>query len=222
MEKEMEKEICKLTTNDVDFPKKLLSGATKEIYFAGDITLLSGDIQVVAVIGKRDATNAVAKNARRCGEISAGCGYIVLNGLAIGCDTRALEGTLAAGGKCVAILPCGLDHIYPKSNAALAEKILKSGGCLISEYPPGTAPEKWRFVARDKIQAQLADKILVVDCEEKSGTMHAVREGARLGKKLGCISGMSGMASGNRLMVEKFGAEKLKGEKALKKFLEEN
>ena len=211
----MEQEICKLTTNDVDFPKILLSGATKEIYFAGDITLLSGDIPVVAVIGKRDTTDAVAENAKRCGEISAECGCIVLNGLAIGCDTRALEGALAAGGKCVAVLPCGLDSIYPKSNAALAEKI-------VSEYPPGTAPEKWRFVARDKIQAQLADKILVVGCEEKSGTMHAVREGARLGKKLGCIAGMSGMTSGNRLMVDNFGAEKLKGEKALKTFLEKN
>ena len=184
--------------------------------------MLSGAVPVVAVIGKRDASAAAAKNARRCGEIAAECGYIVLNGLAIGCDTKALEGALSAGGRCVAVLPCGLDRIYPKSNIALAEIIVQRGGCLVSEYPSGTAPEKWRFVARDKIQAQLADKILVVDCEEKSGTMHTVREGARLGKKLGCIAGMSGMASGNRLMVDNFGAEKLKGEKALKKFLEEN
>lgn len=182
--------------------------------------MLSGAVPVVAVIGRRDMSPAAAKNARRCGEIAAECGCIVLNGLAIGCDTKALEGALSAGGRCVAVLPCGLDHIYPKSNIALAEKIVQKGGCLVSEYPSGTAPEKWRFVARDKIQAQLADKILVVDCEKKSGTMYAVREGARIGKELGCITGSSGISSGNRYITENIDAESIKGEKTLKKFLE--
>lgn len=212
--------VKKISMNETGFPKGLLAGTAKEIFFAGDISLLSGAVPVVAVIGRRDTSPAAAKNARRCGEIAAECGYIVLNGLAIGCDTKALEGALSAGGRCVAVLPCGLDRICPKSNIALAEKIVQKGGCLVTEYPSGTAPEKWRFVARDKIQAQLADKILVVDCEEKSGTMYAVREGARIGKKLGCIAGSSGISSGNRYIAEHIGAESIKGEKTLKKFLE--
>ena len=84
-------------------------------------------------------------------------------------------------------MPCGLDYVYPKCNEALLKKILQNGGCIVSEYEVGTRPERWRFVARDRIQAMLSDKIVVVECEEKSGTMHTVKAGMEYEKSLACI-----------------------------------
>ena len=115
--------------------------------------------------GRRNADTDILKNAKRCGKILAESGVVTLNGLAVGCDTAWLEGALAAGGKCIAVMPCGLDYIYPKCNASLVESILKNGGCIVSEYGPGERPEKWKFVKRDLLQAMIVDKILVVDSD---------------------------------------------------------
>lgn len=217
-------EIKRIAKNDPDFPCKLMSNNIKELYYMGDISLLAGNSTVVSLIGRRDADEAVYSIARRCGKIFAECGIVTLNGLAIGCDTAGVEGALSIGGKCVAVMPCGLDYIYPKCNDALVKKILDAGGCVVSEYSPGTRPEKWRFVARDKIQAQLSDKILVVDCEEKGGTMYAVREGARLNKDLGCIvrTKIPVISSGNQCMIQDYHADGIKSENALRAFLQDN
>lgn len=217
-------EIKQITKNDPEFPRKLMSNNIEELYYMGDISILSGNHTVVSLIGRRDADEAVYSIAKRCGRIFAECGVVTLNGLAIGCDTAGLEGALSIGGKCVAVMPCGLDYIYPKCNDALVKKILDAGGCVVSEYSPGTRPEKWRFVARDKIQAQLSDRILVVDCEEKGGTMYAVREGARLNKDLGCIirTKVPVISSGNQCMVQNYHADGIKSENALRSFLKGN
>ena len=65
----------------------------------------------------------------------------------------ALKEALDCGGKAVAVMPCGLDEIYPKTNRKLAEELLEKGGCLVSEYPPGVHPRKESFVERDRLQA---------------------------------------------------------------------
>lgn len=218
-------EIKRITKDNPEFPKGLKkAGTLQELYYMGDISLVSKQNTIIALIGRRDATKDVAKIARRCGEIFAECGVVTLNGLAVGCDTEGLKGALAAGGKCIVVMPCGLDYIYPKCNDALAKQILDNGGCLVSEYPPGTRPEKWKFVARDKIQAQLSNKVLVVDCEEKSGTMYAVKEGVRLKKDLGCIvrAKADKLSSGNQYILDELGAKRIIGENTLKKFAKEN
>lgn len=203
-----------------DYPKRLLKmeDAPDKLYYLGDILLL--DKNIVALIGKRDVSEKVIKTTKRCGEILAECGTVVLNGLAIGCDTAGLEGALTAGGKCIAVMPCGLDYVYPKCNEALLKKILQNGGCIVSEYEAGTRPERWRFVARDRIQAMLSDKIVVVECEGKSGTMHTVKAGMEYGKSLACIVRAKEpvLPSGNIWML-KNGAAGLKGENALRKFV---
>lgn len=82
-----------------EYPKRLLKmeNAPNKLYYLGDILLL--DKNIVALIGKRDVSEKVMKTTKRCGEILAECGTVVLNGLAIGCDTAGLEGALTAGGK---------------------------------------------------------------------------------------------------------------------------
>ena len=204
-----------------DYPKRLagMENAPDKLYYLGDISLLNKN--VVALIGKRDVSEKVMATAKRCGEILTERGAVVLNGLAIGCDTAGLEDALAAGGKCIAVMPCGLDYVYPKCNDALVRKILQHGGCIVSEYETGTRPERWRFVARDRIQAMLSDKIVVVECEEKSGTMHTVKAGMEYKKPLACIIRVkeSVLPSGNQWML-KNGAAGLKGENALRRFVE--
>ena len=90
-------------------------------------------------------------------------GFDVVNGLAVGCDTAALRGALSEGGRCVAVLPCGLDMVVPSVNEYLAQEILEKGGCLISEYAEGTEPEKYRYVQRDRLQGRLSEVMLSSD-----------------------------------------------------------
>ena len=213
-------EIKRLTKEELQAFARLKGCKIENLYYRGDISLLQKPEKIIALIGRRNADADVLRNANRCGKILAESGAVTLNGLAVGCDTAGLEGALSIGGKCVAVMPCGLDYIYPKCNVVLVKKILGNGGCMISEYPPGTRPEKWRFVARDKIQAQLSDKILVVDCEEKGGTMYAVREGARLNKDIGCIVRVKipVISSGNQCMIQDYHADGIKSENALRSF----
>ena len=217
-------EIKRLTKEELQAFARLKGCKIENLYYRGDISLLQKPEKIIALIGRRNADADVLRNANRCGKILAESGAVTLNGLAVGCDTAGLEGALSIGGKCVAVMPCGLDYIYPKCNVVLVKKILGNGGCMISEYPPGTRPEKWRFVARDKIQAQLSDKILVVDCEEKGGTMYAVREGARLNKDIGCIVRVKipVISSGNQCMIQDYHADGIKSENALRSFLQAN
>lgn len=225
MQKHMEglkkMEIKRLTKEELQAFARLKGCKIENLYYRGDISLLQKTEKIIALIGRRNADADVLRNAKRCGKILAESGIVTLNGLAVGCDTAGLEGALAAGGKCIAVMPCGLDYIYPKCNDLLVANILKNGGCIVSEYGPGDRPEKWKFVKRDLLQAMIADKILVVDCDEKSGTMHAVREGVREKKDIACIvrKQEEKTGSGNKYMIDDFAAIKICGEKALKQFV---
>lgn len=197
-------EINSCTKTDACYPKQLsaVSSAPETLYYMGDISLC--DSEVIAVIGKRDADERYLKIAERIGSIVAQEGYTVLNGLAIGCDTKALEGATAEGGKVIAVMPGGLDDIYPKSNRILAEKILECGGCLLSEYPCGVRPQKFTFVQRDRIQAMLAHKVLVIEAEKNGGTMYTATFARKLQKPLGCFSEKSGRQTpiGNQFLLD--------------------
>lgn len=186
------------------YPKQLcaVSSAPEILYYMGDISLCNS--VVIAVIGKRDAEERYLRIAERVGSIVAQEGYTVLNGLAIGCDTKALEGAIAEGGKVIAVMPGGLDEIYPKSNRVLAEKILECGGCLVSEYPCGVRPQKFTFIQRDRIQAMLAQKVFVIEAEKDGGTMHTATFAKKLQKPLGCFSEKSGGQTpiGNQFLLD--------------------
>lgn len=193
---------CKKT--DGEYPKsmKSLPSAPNILYYVGNIDICN-DL-VIAVVGKRDATQRYLSIAKRVGEILAQRGYTVLNGLAVGVDTHALEGAVNARGKVVAVMPGGLDEIYPKSNKELAERIVENGGCLISEYPNGTKPQKYTFVQRDRIQAMLSNKVFIVDAEKDGGTMHTADYATKYSKPLGCFIDTKEQVSptGNQFLIE--------------------
>ena len=109
-------EIKRLTKEELQAFARLKGCKIENLYYRGDISLLQKPEKIIALIGRRNADADVLRNANRCGKILAESGAVTLNGLAVGCDTAGLEGALAYGGKCIVVMPCGLDYIYPKCN----------------------------------------------------------------------------------------------------------
>ncbi len=134
----------------------------------------------IAIIGTRTPTEKAIKAARKMGEYAAKENAVTLNGLAYGCDTIALWGSLNVGGKCIAVLAHGLSFLYPKGNEDLAKTILDNDGVLISQYPNSVAPARFQFVERDYTQAALSNLVIVVETGVKGGTMHTVRAAEKL------------------------------------------
>ena len=94
-----------------------------------------------------------------------------MSGLARGIDGEAHRGALAAPGRTVAVLGCGVDRDYPAAHAELARGIMAGGGLVVSEYEPGVEPAPWRFPARNRIIAGLAAATVVVEARERSGAL---------------------------------------------------
>lgn len=214
-------EIKSCQKNDECYPKTLrdIKAAPDILYYIGDISACEN--VVIAVVGKRDATERYLKIAKMVGGVLANKGFTVLNGLAIGVDAYASEGAVEAKGKVVAVMPGGLDEVYPKSNQKLAERIVENGGCLISEYPNGIRPQNYTFVQRDRIQAMLSNKVFIVDAEKDGGTMHTADYALKYAKPLGCFIEETGVPSpsGNRILVDKHRASAVSGTEALIEFV---
>lgn len=101
-------------------------------------------------------------------------GFAIISGLAAGVDRLAHISCLTEGGKTIAVLAHGLDMIYPASNRKLAKKILLCNGTLLSEYPVGTKPDKFRFINRNRLIVGLSKVTVAMECERKSGSMHTI------------------------------------------------
>ena len=135
----------------------------------------------VAVVGTREPSPWGDRTARECAAAAVSAGAAVVSGLAWGIDTAAHEAAVAAGGVTWAVLPGSLDVIFPSSNTALAERIVESGGALISEYLPGSRPHPTFFIERDRLQAALSHAVVVVETGTTGGTMHTVRFAREMG-----------------------------------------
>lgn len=132
------------------------------------------ELRAVAIVGSRVPTESGSETfAYDLAKQLAHRGYAVASGLARGIDAAAHAGALDAHGPgtTVAVLGCGIDRAYPRANHDLFRRILAEGGCIVSEYGPGTEPAPWRFLARNRIVAALADAVVVVDAHERSGSL---------------------------------------------------
>jgi len=118
-------------------------------------------------------------------------GITIVSGLAPGIDTAAHQATVERGKRTIAVLGTGPDDksLYPQSNLKLAEKILKTGGALVSEYAPGTPGSKITFPKRNRIIAGFSIGILVVEAPERSGALITARDGIMQKKKLFAVPG---------------------------------
>ena len=143
------------------------------LWYKGDLSI--AQMPGIAVIGTREVTpEGIVGGEYLAGEF-AKRGFNIISGLAIGCDTCGHKGALKVGGKTTVFLANGLDtkSIYPTENQQLAEDIVANGGLLLSEYPIGTNVNRYSLVARDRLQAGLAQATLVIQTGIKGGTMHA-------------------------------------------------
>ena len=145
------------------------------LFYRGDISVLAK--QCVSVVGTRKICRECAQAAFTFAKEAALDGLTVVSGLAYGTDTYAHKGAVAASeegtvtGTTAAILPCGIDTIIPAANKVLVQHILKTGGCIASEYIPGTSSEPWRFVQRNRIIAGLSPATVVVQAPAGSGAL---------------------------------------------------
>lgn len=208
------------TQEDPVYPKKLrdIRQSPSKLYYRGDITILN-QLQSIAIVGTRDASPHGMEAAHSAGLIAANLSFVVVNGLAIGCDTAALHGAMSVHGKCAVILPCGLDQIYPKSNEELANHILENGGCLISEYSEGIKPQKYFFAQRDRLQSGVSNGVLIIETDDNSGTMHTADYATRQFRRLACYySNLLQHSAGNQLLIQSGKSEKLETTDAIKEF----
>ncbi len=116
----------------------------------------------------------------------------------------AHQAALEAGGTAVAVLASGLDQITPAANHWLGQKILKQGGALISEYPPGAPVHKYNFVARNRLVAGLSQAVLITEAAAKSGSLHTVNFALDQGKTVMAVPGNinSSLSAGTNQLIK--------------------
>lgn len=178
-----------ITILDKDFPERLKSIDDPPIilYYKGNRNCIVEE-NCVAIIGTRTPTIWGQKIAEKLGGIFANENFIVVSGLAKGCDELAHKGCVEMKKKSIAVLPGGLDRVYPASNKKLSELILENGGCLISEYPIGSTPFKGNFIERDRIQSALSKAVIIVESDIVGGTIHTAEYTIKQNRILACYN----------------------------------
>ncbi len=192
------------TKEDELYPTELkkLKNAPSVLYYKGNIKAVN-EHKNIAIIGSRQCSDDGERISYDTGKYIAQENLNVINGLALGCDEAALRGALDNNGKCIVLLPSGLDNIQPKSNRSLSDEIVEKGGCLISEYPVGSELKKYNYVERDRLQSGISQGVIVIEAGIKSGTMHTVDYAMKQYKRLACYyHGLLEYSTGNKYLEE--------------------
>lgn len=171
-----------------DFPGKLaeIPDPPFGIFYKG--RLPDERIPAVAVIGARKCSEYGRIMAEKFAKGFAERGISVISGMAVGIDGIGQTAALKAGGSSYAVLGCGVDIVYPRSNETLYRQLIENGGVL-SEYPPQMEPRPALFPPRNRIISALADVVLVVEAREKSGTLITVDMALEQGREVYTIPG---------------------------------
>lgn len=157
----------------------------------------------IAIVGTRKPTAYGRQVTAAIASRFAERGAVIISGLAHGVDGIAHEAALRAGGITIAVLPTGLDQIYPSAHRRLAEQIVTGSGALISEYAPGTPPLPYRFLERNRLVSGLADIVIVTEAGIRSGTMNTTMHALEQGKDVYAVPGpiTSAMSAGCNALI---------------------
>lgn len=214
-----------LSFHDEGYPKRLrgIPDPPALLFVKGETGGLYST-ESLAVIGTRKPTRHGEKAARGSARAAVEKEFVIVSGLARGCDTHAHEGCLEAGGVGVAVLAHGPDRVYPAANRDLANRLVEQGGCLVSEYPAGSKPARSAFVERDRVQSGLSDAVLVIETGVRGGAMHTVRFARDQKRPIACIDYANrpsppDKAGGNRKLIENGDASPIPDGGALARFL---
>ena len=183
------KGIAFYTAEDAEYPSRIRSLVHPPygIYCLGKLP--PADKPAVAIIGARECSAYGVYMAEAFGRAMAQAGVPVISGMARGIDGISQQAALSAEGQTWAVLGCGVDVCYPASNKKLYDRILETGGGILSVVPPGTEPMKRLFPERNRIVAGLCDVLLVVEARQKSGTWITVDMALEQGKSIYAIPG---------------------------------
>lgn len=177
------------TPSDRAFPARLRDDPEPPavLFLRGDPEALAGP--AVAVVGTRRCTRYGTDVAHELGRELSRAGVRVVSGLALGIDAAAHAGAVEVdGAPPVAVVATGLDRTYPRRNAALARRVA-ARGLVLSEYPMGVDPQPWRFPARNRLVAALADVLVVVESHATGGSLYTVDEADRRDRPVMAVPG---------------------------------
>ena len=177
-----------LTADSEDYPPLLrdIPSRPAALYVDGDPEALWQP--QVAVIGSRNPTAGGIDNARDFAAELSRMGMTITSGMAAGIDSVAHQAAIDSGGKTVAVLGTGVDLVYPRSSATLAERI-RSRGALVSEFPPGTPAKREHFPSRNRIISGLSLGVLVIEAGLRSGTLITARLAGGQGRDVFALPG---------------------------------
>jgi DNA processing protein len=177
-----------ITRDDARFPPLLrdVPSPPAALWLAGDPEVLWQP--QLAVIGSRNPTAGGRENARSFAGELAHRGFTITSGMASGIDSVAHEAALAADGLTIAVMGTGLDVVYPASGRALAARI-RERGALVSEFVPGTPPQRSHFPSRNRIISGLSLGVLVIEASLRSGTLITARLAANQGRDVFALPG---------------------------------
>lgn len=159
----------------------------KCLYYIG--TLPEHRRPTVAIIGTRKPTAYGRQVTERFASELASKGVVIVSGLALGVDALAHQATLDAGGTTIAILANALPEIRPMTNRAIGERILASGGAILSESDGEKPLGKWSFLERNRLVAGIADAILITEASARSGTLNTAAHALEQGKDVFVVPG---------------------------------
>src|SRR6266542_196027 len=177
------------------------------LWLRGRADLRNSCLRAVSVVGARAAT---AYGAYVAAELSAGLanrGWVVVSGGAYGVDGAAHRGALAADGLTVVVLACGVDDPYPPGHRSLFDAAAAQG-TLMSEWPPGRNPKKYRFLVRNRVIAALSRGTVVVEARRRSGALSTARYARDLCRPLMAVPGpiTSEASAGCHWIMREWGA----------------
>ena len=175
-----------------EFPESLkeIPQVPKELYIVGELPD-PRDYYYLSVVGSRKYTNYGREATERIVKGLAGYPIVIVSGLATGIDGIAHRAALDAGLLTVAFPGSGLDKsvLYPRANLSLAREIVDAGGALVSEFEPNFRAAPWTFPQRNRIMAGISQGTLVIEAEEKSGTLITARLAVEYNKNVYAVPG---------------------------------
>jgi len=181
-----------ITYVDEAFPQSLREIQTPPVllYYRGKLPDFNRGFRC-AVVGTRSLSDYGRINAFKLGYDLGCAGATVVSGMAIGIDSVALAGAISAGAPTVAVIGSGIDVCYPSVHLTLAREIVKLG-CVITEFAPGTKPERYNFPRRNRLISGLSAATVVVEGKENSGSMITARFAASQGRTVYAFPGNVG------------------------------
>ena len=194
-----------LTLQDAEYPERLrqLFDPPCVLYVKGRMFAFDEEV-AVGVVGTRTPTPYGEHMAGRLGLGLARAGALLVSGIAQGLDAAALKGALNGGGSVVSLVAGGVDVVYPRENRWLYEDVA-AAGALISENPPGTSHDGWRFRSRNRIISGLSVGVAAVECAEHSGTLITMNHALEQNRDTFAVPGPADapMSRGTNLLIQR-------------------